>query len=48
MTLLDRVIPDRYYLAMNQASPLDPMLERENSRQERSSGILTRFSFFHE
>jgi uncharacterized protein involved in exopolysaccharide biosynthesis/Mrp family chromosome partitioning ATPase len=48
MTLLDRVIPDRYYLAMNQASPLDPMLERENSRQERSSGILNRFSFFHE
>ena len=48
VTLLDRVAPERYYLAMNEASPLDPMLERDNPRQERFSRISNRFSFFHE
>ena len=47
MTLLDRVIPECYYLAMNHASPLDPMLERENPRPELFSGISNRFSIFN-
>ena len=44
MTLLDRVIPDRYFLVMNRASPLDPMLEREDGRWDRFGGFLNQLS----
>jgi hypothetical protein len=44
MTLLDRVTPDRYFLVMNRASPLDPMLEKEDVRWERFGGFLSQFT----
>jgi uncharacterized protein involved in exopolysaccharide biosynthesis/Mrp family chromosome partitioning ATPase len=44
MTLLDRVIPDRYFLVMNRASPLDPMLEREDGGWERFGGFLNQLT----
>ena len=44
MTLLDRVTPDRYFLVMNRASPLDPMLEKEDVRWERFGGFLNQFT----
>jgi len=33
--LLDRVIPDRYLLVFDKASPLDPMLEQERGDESR-------------
>jgi hypothetical protein len=44
MTLLDRVTPDRYFLVMNRASALDPMLEREEGRWDIFGGFLNQFT----
>jgi uncharacterized protein involved in exopolysaccharide biosynthesis len=46
MTLLDRVIPERYFLVMNGASRLDPMLDRAGERWERPGKLLDQFTFF--
>jgi uncharacterized protein involved in exopolysaccharide biosynthesis len=43
MTLLDRVTPDRYFLVMNRASSLDPMLETEKGQRESPGGLLNLF-----
>ena len=39
-TVLDRVIPDQYFLVMNRAKPLDPMLDPGDAHQGRAGGLF--------
>jgi uncharacterized protein involved in exopolysaccharide biosynthesis len=44
VTLLDRVAPERYFLAMNKASPLDPMLEGSEEKKPRPNKFFNRLA----